>query len=564
MTSSAKVGGNWLSPLSLSWRALGWFALIGVPAVLITIPDVSGSGVWSWRWWVVALAGQGACTAVAVLGRQFAKGQWCAQKVAAILIVAGAARGAVIAWVGQALSVIDDPSWLARIGNSVLVTLVLLGFLGAMIRSARDYDDQYRTLVERAVAVEVARSNGEPIDPEVLQSWSNVKGRIDNSVRAAIQSLDEGCDAALLRTASDLLRAAVDIDVRPASRELLAAVPMQPRRLRRRELLAQALSPWNPPIAAVVITLALIVGLGTFVRLGVTTAVIYTIAYLLAVAVTLRLSTALVRRAGFDRAVALTTLALLVPGVFLLGLLITQIPGVLSDPVGGALVSLQTPATIIAVSMVFRLDSERRAVLESLQQTIDAGTIVLLATDVRRRDDATSLGTFVHHSVQSELSALAIQLDEASVGADSTVMIEVHARVMDRLVRLEAIDPHQPPWLRASTGRERIGEIAQAWDGIAEVSLDVGPEVSGRPDQWHIAAQIVEEGLANAVRHGGARHIGVTAHVVDSALMVVIEDDGVLGDDEPGVGSRWLDSTVGKEWSLTVVEGRTRLAATIR
>lgn len=564
MTNSAKVGGNWLSPLSLSWRALGWFALIGVPAVLITVPNVSGSGVWSWRWWVVALAGQGACAVVAVLGRPFAEGRWCTQKVAAILIVAGAARGAVIAWVGQTLGVIADPSWLARISNSVLVTLVLLGFLGVMIRSARDYDDQYRTLVERAVAVEVARLNGESIDPEVLQSWSNVKGRIDNSVRAAIQSLDEGSDAASLRTASDLLRAAVDSDVRPASRELLSAVPTQPRQLRRRELLAQTLSPWNPPVAAVTLTLALIVGLGTFVRLGVTTAVAYTIAYLLAVATTLRLSTTLARRTGRDRAIALTTLTLLVPGVFLLGLLITQIPGVVSDPVGGALVSIQTPATIIAVSMVVRLNSERRAVLESLQQTIDAGTIALLATDVRRRDDATSLGTFVHHSVQSELSALAIQLDEASVGADPTVMVEVHARVMDRLVRLEAIDPHKPPWLRASTGRERIDEIAHAWDGIAEVSLDVGPEVSGRPDQWHIAAQIVEEGLANAVRHGGARNIGVTAHVVDTALVVVIEDDGVLGDDQPGVGSRWLDLTVGKEWSLSVVAGRTRLAATIR
>lgn len=564
MTDGPGSSGGWLSPLSLSWRALGWFAIIGIAAVLITVPEAAGSGVWSWRWWLVAVAGQVACTVVVTAGRPLAAGRWSSQKVLMVLALAGAVRGAVIAWSGQSLGVISDPSWASRIGNSVLVTVVLLGFLGLMFRSAREYDEQYRTLVERAVAVEVARSIGEPIDSGVLRSWSSVKGRIDEAVRVAQQTLESPGSSTSLRKASSVLRDAVDDDIRPTSRELMGTAALPSRGLRWYELLSQAIDPWRPPVAAVMVTLGLIVGLGSFVRLGITTAASYTLTYLLAVGLALLLSTSLARRTGRDRAVAITTLALMPPMVFALGLLITMLPGVISDPVGGALVALQTPATTIVVTMVARLSSERRAVLESLQSTIDSGTVSLLATDIRRRDDALNLGTYVHHSLQSELSALAIQMDEAAAAGDPLVVEKVRLRVLERLGRLEAIDPTEPPWLRSSTGRERIDEIARAWEGIAEVSLELGPADAGRLDQWHIAAQIVEEGLANAVRHGGARRIAVTVRLQDDSLIVAIDDDGILSEHAPGAGSRWLDSTVGEQWSRTVIAGRTRLEASIR
>ena len=565
MTLGSVAGGSLVTPLSLSWRALGYFGLIGIPAVLVTVPDVAGSGLKSWRWWLVAMAGQLACTIVAVSMRPFVTGTWSTQKVLAVLLLAGAARGAVIAWSGQMLEVIPSPSWLARIGNSALVTAVILGLLGIVLRASRDYEQQYATLVQRAVAIEVARREGDAIDLEVLQSWSSVKRRIDEAIHAARETLALPGEARALRSASRQLRTAVDSDVRPAGRRWIdSAPPTHPPRLRGRALLAQALDPWRPPVGAVVGTLALIVGFGSLVRLGVATAVPYTVFYLVAVAATLYLSTLIARRTKHVRLVAVSALLLLVPLVYALGLLVTTIPGVVSDPIGGALVAAQTPATVLVVSMIVRLASERRAVLASLQRTIDSGTVALLATEVRRRTDATNLGTYVHHSVQSEMLALAIQLDEAAQSSDELLINDVRWRVLERLALLEAVDPNEPPWLRSKTGRERIDEIVLAWQGIASVELDLAATISARYDQWHIAAQIVEEGIANAIRHGGARSIGVTARMAEGALVVEIEDDGILGVDEPGTGSRWLDLVLGDSWSRAAQGNRTRLRATIR
>lgn len=551
-----------LSPLALSWRALAWFAPIGVIATLVTVPTVAGSGVVSWRWWMVALLAQGACTAVVAVARPFARG------TASVLIglgLAGAVRGAVIAGAAGWLGVLPDPSWPSRIANSTLITIIWLGLLGAILRWSRDYAAQYRTLVERAITVERANREGSAIDPVVLLSWSGVKARIDDATRRARGELDASQgDGEALSSAAMIIREAIDEQVRPASHALWSKpVPELPR-LRGRMLLVEALSPWRPPLPEVLLALGLVVGVGSLVRLGVATAIPYTITYLVTVAVLLAASAALAARMGHDRVIAIGTLAALVPVTYLTGDLIARLPGVQSDVIGGALVAVQTPATTIVVTMIMRLVLERRSVLDSLQQRIDVATVSQLAGASMIREDSAQLGTYVHHSVQSELAALAIQLAEAAHTRDAVVMEEVRGRVRERLERMEAIDANQPPWLRASTGPERIAEIALAWDGIATIDVDLPTIDALRPDQWHLAAQVVEEGIANAIRHGGARQISVRGSVVNGACVLVIDDDGALGSSVPGLGSAWLDVVAAGDWSRSHAHGRTRLEATLR
>jgi signal transduction histidine kinase len=74
-------------------------------------------------------------------------------------------------------------------------------------------------------------------------------------------------------------------------------------------------------------------------------------------------------------------------------------------------------------------------------------------------------------------------------------------------------------------------------DGALDVELDVDPSVSLAPDEQIEIFRIVQEGLANAARHAGARQAVVTIGRRAGRRVVRVEDDGRGFDgDESGAG----------------------------
>ena len=88
-----------------------------------------------------------------------------------------------------------------------------------------------------------------------------------------------------------------------------------------------------------------------------------------------------------------------------------------------------------------------------------------------------------------------------------------------------------------------------ASDLPAEVARDVG--------------RVVEEGLGNAVRHGGATSVAVHVRRSDGEVVVEVEDDGrgPTGG-PPGLGSSLLDS-VSRTWELHALPTGARLTVRI-
>ncbi len=76
-----------------------------------------------------------------------------------------------------------------------------------------------------------------------------------------------------------------------------------------------------------------------------------------------------------------------------------------------------------------------------------------------------------------------------------------------------------------------------AADGVLEVELDIDPSVRLAPDEQIEIFRIVQEGLANARRHAGARSAWVTIEQRGGRRVVGVRDDGVgFEGDEPGAG----------------------------
>ena len=561
---------TWLSPLALSNTALLIATVIGAFSTLVLVPGSSGLGQISWGWVGVVAASQAAFALLIVAVRRLSTRPG-PLTVLLTLAVSGAVRGAVIA-VGAGLvglSAITPGSVMSRSLNSAVISVIGVALIGATLAWRADFRAQYRLLRDRALLLGHAAQDGDTIEPAVLDAWTTMKSDLDTTLREAGDRLAAGATTEDLREAADLLTSAVDVNLRPASRAMWQETIPEERPIRLRSLFIDTIARWQLPLGFILGFLAIVVGVGSLVRSGLLFGGAYTLRYLIVTGLILWASTSLAKR--WPRrapTIAVVTLVLLPPLVlacdYLIGDVLLRLP---EDPTGQIIVALQTPITTVFIAMAVEAVRDRQQVLDALQARIDVE-----AAELRRRGDgagrdAQRLSLFVHHSVQSELSALAMQVREAAATGDLSTMEEVRASALERLSRLQALDAYAPPWLREDTGSARITQIVQAWTGILDIQVDLPVESRCRADQWQLAAQVIEEGLANAARHGHASHVSILGRCEASDLVLQLDDDG----DGPngttsrnGLGMQWLDRVAPGDWALQQTSKGASLLVRIR
>lgn len=548
---------TWLSPLALSNTALLWATLIGAFSTAVLVPGTAGIGHVTGSWLVVVAASQGAFALVIMSVRKVVTHPKPAT-VFVTLALSGAIRGLVIA-MGSGLigmNVITVASVVGRTLNSVVISVIGVALIGATLTWRADFRAQYRILRDRALLLGAEPRESELIDPSVLRAWTTMKGDLDTTLALASERLAAGATQRDLQQASMILTRAIDMNLRPTTHAMWQeAIPAE-EPIRLRALLFDTISQWRLPLREILGFLTIVVGIGSVVRSGLVDGGAYTLRYILVTGLVLWLSTSLAQAfTKFAPLVAVTTLALLPPIVLMSDYEIGDVLlGLPEDPTGQIIVALQTPVTTVLIAMAVGAVRDRQQVLSTLQSRIDAEVAALQSRDGRSRRDAQRLSLFVHHSVQSELSALAMQVTEAASTDDAATMEAVRVSTLERLAGLHALDPHAPPWLRPVDGREHIATVVQAWAGILDIATDLPDEADCRPEQWHLAAQVIEEGLANAARHGGAARVAIDGRLDGGCLTLRLVDDGVDGPGTrqsiPGLGTQWLDRIAQGQWSL--------------
>lgn len=557
-----------LPPCAVSNTALAWSVLVGALGVLAFVP-AQGALSREWGSWLLVALGAEAAFAIVLVALRASGGALRPVRVALVLLAAGAARGLAIAAVagtaGLAPFAANDA--IGRVLNSAVFCLFGGALIGATLAWRRDFREQYRVLVDRALMLDRAHH----VDRDVLASWTSIKTELDETLRTAQAMLAGTASAASLTEAASLLTSAVDLQVRPTSRAIWdGALPERPP-ISMYRLLRAALGSWQLPLVTILAFFAVLVGIGSIVRVGVVPGMLFTVEYLVLTGTVLGLSILAVRIwPSRTLAIAIGTLAAL-PVLLLTGsaLIADRYLGLQPDRVSEIVIAVQAPVTTVLIAMAVEAVRQRRQVLDSLQARIDADAMRLLAGPGGSHGDAQRLSVFMHHSVQSELIASAMQLREAALTGEPSTMSSVSASVLMRLAAVQDLDAAAPPWLGQPMGYERIEEIVAAWQGILDVrvSLPRAPECT--PHQWLVATQVIEEGLANAARHGDASRVAIAGRVDDAFLTLSIEDDGSGrpdsgAPDAGGMGMQWLDRIAPGDWALHTTTAGSRLVVTIR
>jgi signal transduction histidine kinase len=484
--------------------------------------------------------------------------------------MAGAIRGFVLE-VGAGLlgvSGISTSDVVSRTLNSAVISVIGVALIGATLAWRADFRAQYRLLRDRAILIGTAAHEGEDVEPSVLEAWTAMKRDLDTALQAANSRLDDGASQRDMQEAAALLTNAIDVNLRPAARAMWQETLPADEPIRLGSLLVDTIERWRLPIRETLGFFLVVVGIGSVVRSGLVEGGAYTVRYLIVTGLMLWASTSLAR-ANPRRApvIAVVTLVLLPPVILLVDHWVGQVLlGLPEDPAGQFIVALQTPITTVFIAMAFEAFREREQVLMALQARIDDEVALLRQQGGRSHRDAQRLSAFVHHSVQSELSAIAMQASEAAATNDIATMEVVRHQTRARLDQLEALDAHSPPWARPERGRDRIDTVVRAWTGILEIEVDLPEESACRDDQWQLAARVIEEGLANSARHSDAGRVVLVARCESNCLVLRVSDDGSSSPHHstPGMGAQWLDRVAPGEWSLRQTQQGAVLLVRIR
>lgn len=157
------------------------------------------------------------------------------------------------------------------------------------------------------------------------------------------------------------------------------------------------------------------------------------------------------------------------------------------------------------------------------------------------------MASFLHNSLQSELMALSYQLEDAAVDPNSEKSKALLEQIGARINR--SIGEDFQDFLEAPL--QRLQRIKVAWNGIANVELNLPEDLNLESEKLPLLVQIVEEEINNAVRAGGAKNIDVRAvGITDKKLSLIIKNDGKFDENAAeGLGTQWLDQRVGSRWS---------------
>lgn len=209
-----------------------------------------------------------------------------------------------------------------------------------------------------------------------------------------------------------------------------------------------------------------------------------------------------------------------------------------ADGPGIVVVAVGLIAIILGIQIMAVSTRKRRESLRTLDTRVE-----------ELESQRAAVATDLHSRWQSRWTATALRLQEAAETGDLGAAQRALAAAQALVDSTHSTDTQY--W--------GLNQIAEAWEGIAAVRIEVPPHVPANAQST--LSQLVEEAIANAVRHGHARTIDVLVTVTNSSIDIIVTDDG-LGlqqGSRAGLGTSWLDAIA--VWSLTDSEGGTRLTA---
>jgi hypothetical protein len=456
------------------------------------------------------------------------------------VMIVGAVRGAVLVSTAEFLE-IDDPVDLgARLINSVLNTsfwvLILAGLLALVRENIERYEQHFaEKTLEAASQIEASHELvTQQIDsmPHLLLLKENLKRVLSNLDSSRFTERD-------LLLAATVIKSEVENSLRPFSHKIWFSEALTRPRLRGSGLFSEALS--RPQFAPLMSALVLSVwfGIGALSVLSPVAAAVGALATGLSAFAITATAKAIAKAIPPSLLLGLGLLGV-ASALIYVGTVLSVIASESEELTINALVSgALFPAANFLVLVITSLFLQIRSTYQVIEGLLES------AASLANSRLRSQFASYLHNSLQAELSSLAIQLEKAASGSGGSDQV-----VRERLAELSGRSIGEDFASRTLRPQERLARVVAAWQGIIEVRL-IDNQLSGIDETvLPVVVELIEESIANAVRHASAPWIEFKFEPTTKGCFATITSPGqTQSRGAESLGSSWLQAN-SKELSV--------------
>jgi signal transduction histidine kinase len=208
-------------------------------------------------------------------------------------------------------------------------------------------------------------------------------------------------------------------------------------------------------------------------------------------------------------------------------------------------------AIVIVGSAITLALSDRQEILSNLSKGAKR-----LTENTNHSLQSSQAASYIHNSLQSELTALAQQFELVAANPNKR-QSEIVLEKLDALIR-RSMGEDFSNFLESP--ESRLDRVLKSWDEIVTLKVNIDRLLFTDASRGMLFVQLVEESVANSVRKGNATEIAIDATFIGSRLEVQIKDNGQFNSENgAGIGTAWIERFSAGEWFITAVEGGTLL-----
>jgi len=458
------------------------------------------------------------------------------------LFLTGLIRGLLLTYVFDFMGYKDPISSIERILTSIFNVFVWLGFGSIVIENHRRFIRRYRAMLTQILVLKLRNSAGlEPgyayIESHILQMQMRLK--------SSIAEIKSATDISSSETAlAEKFRREIDEELKPLNQRLWMKSAYSPPSLRFKEVLATACRElkFNFHLTALIFSGILL--LNTIVLIGPAESLSYGFLSYFSFYCLNLLRIWLAQQVSIKLEIFNSIFLILIGfSVGFFSTVILDLLGFSHSYSAALLIAPILPVLIITVSFIQLALSDRETLIGILSSQSRN-----LNEDFLERFNQGNAASYLHNSLQSELSSLAIQLDSVSRNPDP-LRSEIVSQKIESFVSRSLRDDFRD---FLETLDLRLKRIVESWEGIAKIELSLDPMVLEDPSRAPLVVQLIQESIANAIRSGHANKIEIRGAFVGEAIKMTVTDNGraPIETSKRGVGSEWIDSIALTEWSL--------------
>ena len=524
---------------TLSQTAFLAFVPVGILGVAIVIPVEKVTASQRFDWFLVGVIAQGVlAVAILIFNKiyfRFIKGaKFSVAYIFFALFTSGALRGIAIGQAAPIFDLADPTAPTVRAINSGITVIIWMGIIGLMLEAQSSYVREYQDLYQRFLMLKSGRlPDGRALNSGRLSEIAEQVAQMTSPVRTKLAKLSEGSftDAQVREAVADLQQV-VKEQIRPLSHRLWFDRTSHLLKFKLSNLLLDAFKTDETPILFFTALTTFSIFVGTTVSMGINKGAVISLIFGMTIYMLFTLEKLLLKieiiKSKFIHPIFLILIAT-VP------LLLTHVYFNFSEIAYWGLFSNIGVAgsvflTAIFTTMLSQSLIDRAKIIDILTAQITSGYVEEHLQAIARMTEDSEIASYLHSSLQSELTAVALKLDQAakSGNRDEVKSIIQYAQIVierDLTVNFHAGE-HSP--------LERINALLDAWRGIADIKIDLQKIELCETQVLTDISQVIEEAVSDAVRFGNANLISISGDASPDHYYFKVTDNGKS---KPQVGS---------------------------